>query len=148
MGYETSRPYLSNPTDPGTSSCSQSFPTAHVAIFGRDVVQTVSYHPFGHVVHGILNWIMRSLGVVLGGHTRASSVGDDNSKGPYRKDLLAEDSDSQLLFCPLGLSRQVVDRAMQQRLCLMPIHADNHAWRSLASKKEQLSHLLPSMRST
>ena len=67
--------------------------TAHVAIFGS---VTVALALFGLMVSGIwytglINSIMRSLGVILAGYTRALSVGDDNVRGPPRQGLTESD---------------------------------------------------------
>ena len=66
--------------------------TAHTAIFGEVLVEIFAFGlmPSGIWFTGLLNSIMRSLGVILGGSVDAISVGDDNSRGPNREHLSDE----------------------------------------------------------
>ena len=67
--------------------------TAHVVVFGVTVVSIFCFGlmPSGIWYTGLLNSVMRSLGVVLSGAVDAISVGDDNTRGPFREDLSDED---------------------------------------------------------
>ena len=63
--------------------------TAHTVIFGEVLIEIFAFGlmPSGIWFTGLLNSIMRSLGVVLAGSVDAISVGDDNSRGPPRANL-------------------------------------------------------------
>ena len=49
--------------------------------------------PSGIWYTGLINSVMRSMGVILAGYRRALSVGDDNVRGPPREGLTQEDLD-------------------------------------------------------
>ena len=67
--------------------------TTHLAILGADLIELASFGlmPSGIWYTGLINSIMRSLGVILAGAIRAISVGDDNVRGPPRPHLTEED---------------------------------------------------------
>ena len=67
--------------------------TAHAAIFGTELVALALFGlmPSGMWYTGLINSVMRSMGVILAGARRALSVGDDNVRGPPREGLTKED---------------------------------------------------------